>query len=602
MRTSSVAKSATLVAASLSLANAASSVTTTTLTANSASVTPFVGSDITTTWPSTIFSDLYTSVDNETYGGFEESRPLIHATPPKGWMNDPNGLWYDASEELYHMYYQYSPNETYWSLPIVWGHKTSKNLTVWDDAGIAMAPTDNTTGFYSGSVVVDYNNTSGFFNSTTDPRQRAVAIFTYNTPEAEVQCVAYSLDGGYTFIQYESNPVLSNNSTQFRDPKVIWHEESQKWIMTIAKTQEYKVSIYSSSDLKDWTLESEVEKVGVLGYQYECPGLARISLPNVTLASGSSNMTVPYPSTYSNGTATPTDAWVMFISVNPGAPNGGSFVQYFIGDFNGTTFTPFTEQTQTLDDGEDYYALQTFFNSADNSTLGVAWASNWKYAQSVDTYPWKSSMSLVRKFTLDYFQANPESKILSLKSEPCVDYDVFDLNAGTLYTLNNATDDFMHAKITTNSSQGLLEFNMTWSVNASAYDNSEAADLSLYLRGNQFDDEYLWLGYIANAGAFYLDRGNTGSPFTATCPLFNTRTAVNVQPCEYVSDEITTYKVRGIVDRNIIELYFNDGAQVSTNTFFFMDGDYIETCELKVNKMGVFSIDEFSFRQLALKK
>ncbi|EDO14432.1 hypothetical protein Kpol_234p2 [Vanderwaltozyma polyspora DSM 70294] len=525
----------------------------------------------------------------------QDNKPLIHATPPEGWMNDPNGLWYDSKDELYHMYYQYNPNDTVWALPIVWGHKTSKNLTIWDDAGIAMAPTDTITGFYSGSVVVDYNNTSGFFNSSTDPRQRAVAIYTYNTPEAEVQCVAYSLDGGYSFIQYESNPVLSNNSTQFRDPKVIWHEESQKWIMTVAKTQEYKVAIYSSSDLKDWTLESEVEKVGVLGYQYECPGLAKISLPDVVLESGSNNKTIPNSSSSK-------DAWVLFISINPGAPQGGSYVEYFIGDFNGTVFTPFSRETQALDDGKDYYAFQTFFNSPDNSTLGVAWASNWQYGQYVPTYPWRSSMSLVRNLTLEYFQANPESKILKLKSQPVIDYDCFTSNSDVIKFSNLSSLSTLDSIYSfSNSSEGILEFNLTWSVNSSSYDNHDFADLSLKLRGGLNPFEYLRLGYLANVNSFFIDRGHSTNNWVNENPFYTNKLSVNLQPFDYVNDEISTYKVYGIIDRNIMELYFNDGFQVSTNTFFFGDYNYISSVELSVGKDGVFDIQEFSVRQLHLK-
>nr|ADD65999.1 N-glycosylation reporter 3 [synthetic construct] len=148
---------------------------------------------------------------------------------------------------------------------------------------------------------------------TIDPRQRCVAIWTYNTPESEEQYISYSLDGGacYTFTEYQKNPVLAAGSTQFRDPKVFWYpgEPSQKWIMTAAKSQDYKIEIYSSDDLKSWKLESAFANEGFLGYQYECPGL--IEVPTEQDPSKS--------------------YWVMFISINPGAPAGGSFNQYFVG-------------------------------------------------------------------------------------------------------------------------------------------------------------------------------------------------------------------------------------------------------------------------------
>ena len=174
------------------------------------------------------------SMTNET-----SDRPLVHFTPNKDWMNDPNGLWYDAKEGKWHLYFQYNPNDTVWGLPLFWGHATSDDLTHWQDEPVAITPKRNGSGAYSGSMVIDYNNTSGFFNDTIDPRQRCVAIWTYNTPESEEQYISYSLDGGYTFTEYQKNPVLAANSTQFRDPKVFWYEPSKKWIMTAAKSQDY---------------------------------------------------------------------------------------------------------------------------------------------------------------------------------------------------------------------------------------------------------------------------------------------------------------------------------------------------------------------------
>ncbi|CCK70407.1 beta-fructofuranosidase SUC2 KNAG_0E01410 [Huiozyma naganishii CBS 8797] len=505
------------------------------------------------------------------------NRPLVHLTPHEGWMNDPNGLWYDAKEELWHVYYQYNPNDTVWGLPLYWGHSTSKNLTLWDDVGVAIEPMANNSGAYSGCMVIDYSNTTGFFGEDVSPEQRVVAIWTYNTPESETQYLSYSLDGGYSFRSYSGNPVLENNSTQFRDPKVMWHEETQKWIMVVAKAQQFKIGIYTSDDLKEWTPVSDFTRGGYLGYQYECPGLVKLPVEGNTSAGNGS--------------------WVLFVSINPGSPQGGSSTQYFIGDFNGTHFIPTYENTNSIDSGKDYYALQTFFNSPDNQTYGIAWASNWQYSAFVPTDPWRSSMSLVRKFVLEEFQANPETKLLNIKSTPILDYDALGCahpsNGKNLFiTVGNPLQFSLV--------QGLFDFNISFSVNGSAFGGHEFADLSLYLRGGENKDEYLRIGFGANAATFFIDRGHTAVNWVHENPFFTDKMSVNNQPLTISNNStISTYSVRGIVDRNILELYFNNGSQVSTNTFFFTGGNFIGSIDMAVGKDNVFNVTEFSLKQLS---
>ncbi|KAG0660322.1 hypothetical protein C6P45_001618 [Maudiozyma exigua] len=520
------------------------------------------------------------------YGNESLNRPLVHFTPNHGWMNDPNGLWYDEKEELWHYYFQYNPNDTVWGLPLYWGHATSKNLTTWDQEKIAIEPLSDDSGAYSGSMVVDYNNTSGFFDNTTDPRQRAVAIWTYNTPDSESQYISYSTDGGYTFTNYDSNPVLTINSTQFRDPKVMWHDETQKWIMVVAKSQQFKIAIYSSPDLKNWTHESDFTQEGYLGFQYECPGLSRFTVPQ-TNETGFTN-------------SSSTDKWALFISINPGSPQGGSSTQYFLGEFNGTHFTTDHSNTNVIDLGKDYYALQNFFNSPDGSVYGIAWASNWAYCNFVPTDPWRSSASLVRKFTLEEFQANPETSILNIKSTPVIDYD--SLNFGETSSYHNETLDTenpINYDLAKNF-DGLIEFNLTYRVNNSAFGKADFADLSLYLIGEANSNEYIQLGFEGNAASFFIDRGHSEVPFVQN-PLFTDKISVNNQPSQYINSQVSEYKVHGIADRNILELYFNDGSQVSTNTYFFTGGNFIGQVQLEVGIDDVFQIEEFEVRQMTLK-
>lgn len=164
--------------------------------------------------------------------------PVLHYSPPEGWMNDPNGLFFDQKDKLWHMYYQYQPNGTLPRIPIYWGHATSEDLLKWKTHQPAIGPDEENTGIFSGSIVIDHHNTSGFFDESVHPDQRIVAFYTLHTATSETQELAYSVDKGYTFTKYEGNPVLSANSSQFRDPKVFWHEESSQWIMMVVKSQE----------------------------------------------------------------------------------------------------------------------------------------------------------------------------------------------------------------------------------------------------------------------------------------------------------------------------------------------------------------------------
>ncbi len=175
-------------------------------------------------------------------------------------MNDPNGMvFYDGE---YHLFYQYYPEDIVWG-PMHWGHAVSTDLVHWEHLPIALYPDEHGL-IFSGSAIVDWNNTSGFGTEDNPP---LIAIFTYHNIDGEragkndyqTQGIAYSLDKGRTWEKYENNPVLPNPGIKdFRDPKVIWYEADQKWIMTFAAYDH--VRFYSSPNLNEWKLESEFGK------------------------------------------------------------------------------------------------------------------------------------------------------------------------------------------------------------------------------------------------------------------------------------------------------------------------------------------------------
>lgn len=222
--------------------------------------------------------------------------------------------------------------------------------------------------------MVDVNNTSGFFPNQTNG---VVAMYTLNTAQEETQQIAYSTDGGYTFTKYANNPVISINSTQFRDPKVLYYAPTQSWVAVISYAQDFVIGIYTSPNLTNWTHASNFTHAGLLGLQYECPNL--VSIPMLT------NASIAEPLDPSNFAST-NEMYILQISINPGAPQGGSISQYLPGTFNGTHFTAADQATRLTDFGKDNYAGQFFYGIPPTEPqISIAWASNWEYAQTVPT-------------------------------------------------------------------------------------------------------------------------------------------------------------------------------------------------------------------------
>src|SRR5688572_4628821 len=310
----------------------------------------------------------------------EKYRPQFHFTPKARWMNDPNGMVYYEGE--YHLFYQYYPDGDVWG-PMHWGHTVTTDLVVWEHLPIALYP-DSLGMIFSGSAVVDEKNSSGFGSTDSPP---LVAVFTYHDAVKEkegrsdyqTQGIAYSLDKGRSWKKYDKNPVIANPGVRdFRDPKVFWHEESKQWIMTLVAADH--AELYGSADLKLWTKLSEFGKeYGNHGGVWECPDLFQLPVEGEGI-----------------------QKWVMIININPGAPNGGSGTQYFVGEFDGKKFTSDTEQARTswLDYGPDDYAGITWSNAPDGRKIFMGWMNNWSYAQVVPTSPWRGGTTVARDLSL----------------------------------------------------------------------------------------------------------------------------------------------------------------------------------------------------------
>ena len=188
-------------------------------------------------WKELKTSDSFDTTNREKY------RPTYHHTPQWGWMNDPNGMFY--KDGVWHLYFQHNPYGSQWE-NMTWGHATSKDLVHWTFEGDAIRP-DALGTIFSGSAVVDKNNTAGFGNGAV------VAMYT-SAGASQMQSIAYSTDNGKTFTKHANNPVLTADIPDFRDPHMFWNEDIKAWNLILAAGQE--MNIYSSKDLKHWTLES----------------------------------------------------------------------------------------------------------------------------------------------------------------------------------------------------------------------------------------------------------------------------------------------------------------------------------------------------------
>ena len=312
----------------------------------------------------------------------ERFRPLYHHTPTYGWMNDPNGMFY--KDGVWHLCYQWNPYGSMWE-NMTWGQSTTRDLVHWEAQPTPIVP-DGLGTIFSGSCVVDKNNTAGFGHN---------AIIAYYTSAAEnqTQSMAYSTDGGRTFTKYNGNPVLTSTAPDFRDPHLFWHEETQRWIMLLAVGQE--MQIYSSANLKQWTLESRFgSEYGCHAGVWECPDMFRLPV---------------------RGTGQ--QKWVLLCNINPGGPFGGSATQYFVGDFDGHRFTCESrpEVTKWLDYGKDHYATVSFDNAPNGRRVVIAWMSNWQYANEVPTRQFRSANSIPRD--LDLFTDGSETYCGVMPSE-----------------------------------------------------------------------------------------------------------------------------------------------------------------------------------------
>jgi fructan beta-fructosidase len=317
----------------------------------------------------------------------ETYRPKIHYTAAGTWINDPNGLVH--VDGVYHLFFQNNPDGTDHA-NMSWGHAVSTDLLRWQDRPVAIRH-DEREEIFSGSVVVDDGNTSGLGEPGTRP---LVAIYTSNYTDRspyrgiQAQSMAYSLDGGQTWAKYAANPILNRHSSDFRDPKVFrYGGKAGYWVMVAVEAVDRVVVFYRSDDLKTWTYLSQFEASDPVGRIWECPDLFPMAVDGDPV-----NI-----------------AWVLLVSLNLEDGAGGSAGIYFVGHFDGISFSAAgiprprpgrQPEWEWLDHGRDHYAAVSFNNAPDGRRLLLGWMSNWDYAGAVPTSSWRGAMSLPRELSL----------------------------------------------------------------------------------------------------------------------------------------------------------------------------------------------------------
>lgn len=443
----------------------------------------------------------------------EKFRPVYHHTPAYGWMNDPNGMFY--KDGVYHLYFQWNPYGSVWA-NMHWGHSTSTDLMHWNFEGSAIVP-DAWGAIFSGSCVVDHNNTAGF------GKDAVIAFYTSAkaSPWGDVQSqsMAYSLDNGKTFTKYEGNPILTSSERDFRDPKVFWYAPGKHWVMMLAVGQH--MEIYSSANLKEWKKESEFGAMqGAHGGVWECPDLVEIPVEG-----------------------TREKKWVLICNLNPGGPFGGSAAQYFVGSFDGKKFVNESPtQTKWMDWGKDNYATVTWNNAPDGRCIALGWMSNWQYANNVPTRQYRSANTLARDLSL--YRLGTE---LYLKSTPSKETKKA---RGEKVSISSFKVSGKHEVTLFNDGQGAYEIEMV-------IQNAGASKIGLALLNEK--GEKVDMYYDLNRKQFVMDRSESGIvDFSRDFP------AVTVAPVN-ADKELT---LRLFVDCSSVEAFGEDGKFVMTNLVF----------------------------------
>lgn len=462
-------------------------------------------------WKNLTLADTFDTSNREKY------RPVYHHTPLYGWMNDPNGMFY--KDGVWHLYYQWNPYGSKWQ-NITWGHSSSKDLVHWEHHPAAIEP-NGLGAVFSGSSVVDTENSAGF------GKNAVVSLYT-SADASQVQSLAHSVDNGRTFEIYPGNPILTLES-EARDPNMFWDASNKRWVLSLAHALDHEMLFFTSPDLKNWTLQSAFGKgIGAQGGVWECPDLFKLKV---------------------DGTGQ--EKWVLVCNINPGGPFGGSATQYFVGDFDGTTFTADTDAngdipTKWMDFGKDHYATVSWSDAPDNRRTLIGWMSNWQYGADVPTLQFRSANTLPREAGLFkgadgqlYLSSTPSPELTALRDKEILKVS----NKG----IGKNPREFSLPVSNDGVCEIILDFDCR---------KAEGVDIRIANK----DGEYVTLNYNHANHTLSFDRRHSGIvDFSQDFPT------VTVAPTFENSNKVS---LRIFIDKSSMEVFGNNGKFVMTNLVF----------------------------------
>lgn len=462
-------------------------------------------------WNNLALADTFDTVNREKY------RPVYHHSPLYGWMNDPNGMFY--KDGVWHLYYQWNPYGSKWQ-NMTWGHSSSRDLVNWEHHPAAIEA-NGLGSVFSGSSVVDVNNTAGFGENAV------VSLYT-SAGASQIQSLAHSGDNGQTFEIYPGNPILTLES-EARDPNMFWDEANNRWVLSLAHALDHEMLFFTSPDLTEWTLQSAFgQGVGAQGGVWECPDLFKLKVDD-----------------------TGEEKWVLVCNINPGGPFGGSATQYFVGDFDGTTFRADTDAsgnipTKWMDYGKDHYATVSWSNAPDNRRTLIGWMSNWQYAAEVPTMQYRSANTLPREAGL--FRGDDGQLYLSSAPSPEL---VLLRDRETLKISNKSVGKKAREFALPTTNDGVCEILLDMDCN-----KADSVDIRVANKAG----EYVTMTFNPSAKTLSFDRRNSGIvDFSQDFP------AVTVSPTFESGKKVS---LRIYIDKSSMEVFGNNGKFVMTNLVF----------------------------------
>lgn len=462
-------------------------------------------------WKDLALADTFDTTNKEKY------RPVYHHTPLYGWMNDPNGMFY--KDGVWHLYYQWNPYGSKWQ-NMTWGHSSSKDLVTWEHQPAAIEPNGLGTVF-SGSSVVDTENSAGF------GKDAVVSLYT-SADVSQIQSLAHSNDDGRTFEIYPANPIITLES-EARDPNMFWDAANKRWVLSLAHALNHEMLFFTSPDLREWTLQSAFGNgIGAQDGVWECPDLFKLKVEG-----------------------TDDEKWVLVCNINPGGPFGGSATQYFVGDFDGTTFTADKDAdgsipTKWMDYGKDHYATVSWSNAPDGRRTLIGWMSNWQYAAEVPTMQYRSANTLPREAGLFkgpddriYLSSTPSPELVTLRDSEIVKVNNKSINRkGREFALPTSNDGICEI---------LLDLDCK---------KADSIDIKIANKSGEF----VTMRFNPSNHTLSFDRRHSGIvDFSQDFP------AVTVAP---TFDNGKKVSLRIFIDKSSMEVFGNNGKFVMTNLVF----------------------------------